>query len=129
VLFLNDNIPCDPIRYKQDRQCTEARSRNHCCSGRAKSISYSDCVCSLRYPANKAHAPYRHLWPLWLCHISPNYLINGTIFGKIFLNIKCVLSFSTMFVSNISHPVRIERDMIKNVHWSSRKVRVILVRF
>jgi hypothetical protein len=24
----------------------------------------------------------RHLWPLWLHHISPNYLINVMIFGK-----------------------------------------------
>jgi hypothetical protein len=35
--------------YKQDRQCTykrnmEARSRNHCCSGKAVSITHSECV-------------------------------------------------------------------------------------
>jgi len=33
---------------KQDRQCTynvtEARSCNHCCSGKAVSVTYSECV-------------------------------------------------------------------------------------
>jgi hypothetical protein len=33
---------------------------------------------------------YRHLRTEWLCHISPHYLINITIFGgKNLLNIKC----------------------------------------
>ena len=37
-------------------------------------------------------ALYFHLWPVWLCHISPHYLINDTIFGgKELLNINCIL--------------------------------------
>ena len=32
---------------------------------------------------------HSHLWPVLLCHIFPHYLINGTIFGKTLLNIKC----------------------------------------
>jgi hypothetical protein len=32
-----------------------------------------------------------------------DYLINGTIFCKMLLNIKCVLSFSTTFAWNVSH--------------------------
>jgi len=37
----------------------EARSSNHCCCGKAISITYSElCVCSLSYPTCKAHAPY-----------------------------------------------------------------------
>jgi hypothetical protein len=50
---------------KAGRQCTyeykrniEARSRNHCCCGKAISITYCECVCSLSYPAYKEHAPY-----------------------------------------------------------------------
>ena len=42
-------------------------------------------VCSLAYPARNAHAPllYYHVWPVWLYHIFPCYLINGMIFwGK-----------------------------------------------
>jgi hypothetical protein len=85
-----------------------ARSRNHLCLGKAKSIIYfcvcvRACVCvggvprrvgvciwthsfSLSYPACNAHAPYYIL----ICGLSGStifigYLINGTIFG-----IKCV---------------------------------------
>ena len=43
-------------------QCTyniEERSRNHCCRGKAVSITYSECVLvAPSYPACKAHAPY-----------------------------------------------------------------------
>ena len=35
----------------------EARSPNHCCSGKAITV-FSVCVCSLSYPASKAYAPY-----------------------------------------------------------------------
>jgi len=38
------------------------------------------CVCSLSYPACNAHAPYCHLWPVWLCNIFRPYLITSTIF-------------------------------------------------
>jgi hypothetical protein len=40
------------------------------------------CVCSLRYPAGNAHAPYCNLWAARLYNIFPHYLINGTIFEK-----------------------------------------------
>jgi len=34
---------------------------------------------------------YRHLWPVWLYHISPNYIKKGTIFErKKMLNTECV---------------------------------------
>jgi len=39
------------------------------------------CVCSLRYPARKAHAPYCHLWRVPLYNIFPHYPIKGTIFS------------------------------------------------
>jgi hypothetical protein len=60
----------------------------------------------LSYPACKLHLScavlYCHLWPVWLCHIFPHYLINDSFWKKL-LNIKCVLIFSTTFVWNISH--------------------------
>jgi hypothetical protein len=34
------------------------------------------------------------LWPDWFCRIFPHYLLNGTIFGERFSNIKCVFWFS-----------------------------------
>jgi len=57
------------------------------------------CVCSLRYPARNAHAPYCHLWPAPLYHIFPHYLINDTIFEKKLLNTKCVFWFSVQLLS------------------------------
>ena len=65
-----------------------------CHSGKALRITYSECVCNLRYPACNAHASYRHLWPLSLYHIFAHYFITGTIFGKKFIEHKmCVLYF------------------------------------
>jgi hypothetical protein len=37
---------------------TEARSRNNCCCEKAISITYSESVCSISFPAFEAHAPY-----------------------------------------------------------------------
>jgi hypothetical protein len=56
-------------------------------------------VCSLTYLACSAHAPCCHLWPAWLYHDFPHYRINGTIFGKKFLDIKCGSSFSLQLLS------------------------------
>ena len=99
-----------------------------CCSGKAISITYSECVCSLSYPACNAHAPYCHLWPAPLYNIFPRYLINNTIFGKSLLNIKCVFRFSLQLLSEIFLILRrTERYMIKN--WSSCRVPVILAKF
>ena len=47
-------------------------------------------VCNRRYNACNAHTPCCHLSPLRLCHISPHYLTNGTIFEIETLNINCV---------------------------------------
>jgi hypothetical protein len=54
---------------------THARLRDHCCSGKAITITYSECVFySHSYPACDAHAPYFHLWPFRLYNIFPHYL-------------------------------------------------------
>ena len=47
--------------------------------------------------------PYCHLWPDWLAHIFPDYLINGKIFGRKVIAYKNVLIFCTTCVWNISH--------------------------
>ena len=63
-------------------------------------------VCSHRYPACNAHAPYCHLWPVWLYSALPHYLINSMIFKKKLVNIKCVFWFSLQLLSeklNISY--------------------------
>jgi len=57
---------------------------NHCCSGKAISITHSDCVCSLTYPVINVHALYYIviLCPVRLHNIFPHYLIKDTIFEK-----------------------------------------------
>jgi len=86
------------------------------------------CVCSLRYLACNAHAPYCHMWSTPLYSIFPPYLVNGTIFVKTLLNIKCVFWFSLQHLSETFVIVRRnERDIIKNVYRSSCKVPVIVV--
>jgi hypothetical protein len=60
-------------------------------------------ACSLTFSAFKAHAPYCHLWPLWLHHIFRRYQLKGKIFGKKATeHKKCVFSLSTSFICNIS---------------------------
>ena len=55
---------------------------------------------------------------------------NGRIFGKGFLNIKCVFWFPVRNLSEIFLVLRrSERDMIINLHWLSCKVLVVLVIF
>ena len=89
-------------------------------------VLHNQCVCSLRYPACNAHAPYLHLWPARLYYIFPHYLIKGIIFfNKKLLNIKCVFLFSIQLPSEKSLIPRTERDMIKNVYWSTCEVLVI----
>ena len=50
----------------------------------------SACICSLRYPACNAHAPYCHLWLVPLYKSFPHYLINSMIFENKLLNTKWV---------------------------------------
>ena len=76
-------------------------------------------------------APYCHLWPVWLYHIFPHYLINGMNFaeGGGFIELKmCVLILFTTFETFLI--VRIIQQVIDiNVHRSSCKVSVVLLRF
>jgi hypothetical protein len=97
------------LKQNKDRQCThkrntEARSRNHCCSGKETSIIYSECVSVtiVIQHATGMSVLYSHMWSVWLYNIFPRYFISGTIFGAVLLNIKRVLIFSTAFAWNIS---------------------------
>jgi hypothetical protein len=89
------------------------------------------CVCSCRYPAFKAHAPYC----IVVCGLSgctiffPNCLINGMIFGRKVMNTKCVFWFRLQLLSETFLILRsVQRDTFKNVYWSSCEVPVILVK-
>jgi hypothetical protein len=55
-----------------------------------------------------------HLWAVRLCSIFPHYLINGAIFKKKLLNIKCVFWFSLQLLSETLHIVRrMQLDTLK----------------
>ena len=96
-----------------------------------RAFTYSECVpAGLSYPACKAHVLYYVvIWPLWLQHILPHYLINGTIFRKMLLTIICIFIFSKTLSEAFLFLRGIQRDSIINIHRSSCKALVILVRF
>ena len=65
------------------------------------------CICSVRYPARNAHAPYCHLWPTPDCNVFPHCFINGTIFEKKNEEYKmCVSILSTIFVCNVFYSTK-----------------------
>jgi len=54
--------------------------------------------------------------PVPLYSIFPHYLINGTVLGKMLLNIKCEFLFSLQLLSETFFILRKNKqDMIKNV--------------
>jgi hypothetical protein len=109
-------------KNKQNRQCTYnvilRRSRNHYSRGRTRFMKYSDCVSVVVIqPAMR------------MCHIilssvacpSLPYVYTlfhkGTIFRKEVSGHQiCVLIFSTTFVETFLLLIRIERDIITNIH-------------
>jgi len=89
-------------------------------------------VCSLTYPACKAHVQhlYCHLWPIWLYHIFPHYLTKSTNFEEKMIEEKmCVLIFSTSLTEIFLIIRKIEEDIIINLHTTACQVAVTLVIF
>jgi hypothetical protein len=73
---------------------------------------------------------YCHLWPVWLYHIFPHYLIKRNDFRKKVIEHKmCVLNFSTIFPETFLILRIIQRDIVINVHRSSCKVPLLLSDF
>jgi hypothetical protein len=92
------------------------------------------CVFNLRYPACSGHEPcetYTILFTVVFMAIQYfSTLISGTNFGwKKWLNIKCVLIFSTNLSQTFLIVTVIKRHIIINVHRYSCKVPVIFFRF
>ena len=78
----------------------------------------------------QCHAPYCHVWPVRLYNIFPHYLINSaTLERRVIEHKMCFAIFCATFVWNFLTGIRIERDIIINVHRSSCKVPVILTNF
>ena len=102
-------------------------------SCRAKAIGVTYCECVFVAFVIQHAMRMRHIviyGPARLYNIFPHYLINGKIFQKELLNTKCVFWFSLQLLSETFLILgRTERDIIINIHWYSRTVPVILVRF
>jgi len=60
----------------------EARSCNHCCSGKAVSTAYSECVFVALGIQHVMRMRHTATCGLPRSTIFEHYLINGTIFGK-----------------------------------------------
>jgi hypothetical protein len=112
---------------------TEVRSCNHGCSGRAISVTYSKCV-SIALVIQHAK-PMRHIvLPSLACpglqYFSPNYLTNGVIFVKKWLNTECVFWFSLQLRQQRFLILRIiKRGIIINLCRYPCEVPVILFIF
>ena len=108
---------------KQDRQCTFyvtlrcVRVTIEAVEKQSPLSFLSVCFCSLSYPTYNVDVPYCHLWFAWLYQIFPHYLINGTIFEKQLLNIRCLFRFSLQTLSEIFLILRRnERNMYIGLH-------------
>ena len=86
------------------------------------------CVCSLSYPASKAHAPYYIVICVLSVSIKFSHITSQILrFKKKLLNINSVFWFSVLYLSESSLILRRNpRDTVINVHRSSCKVPVIL---
>ena len=107
-------------------QCNRgARLGNHCRSGKAISIAYSDCV----FAALIIQQATR-MWPFRLYNVFPHCLTIGKFFGgrggESYRTSNVRFHFSTPLSETFLIPRRTERDMIKNMYSSSRKLPVIL---
>jgi len=69
----------------------EAYSRDHCCSGKAISIAYSECMF---LALGNQHA--MRMWPVQPYNIFSHYLTNGKIFEKK-INVKYMFYFLYKF--------------------------------
>jgi predicted metal-binding transcription factor (methanogenesis marker protein 9) len=78
-----------------------ARSRNHCCRGKSLSVTYSECVSSLIYPACKSHASNCSLSDCTMLYTLSHKRYSFR--GKKFAEHKMCLDFLYDSVWNISY--------------------------
>ena len=109
----------------------EARSCNHCCSGKAINITQPVCVfVALGIVHAMSMGRIYHLWPAPLSNIFSTDSHKRHDLRKKILSIKCVFRVSLQHLSEIFFILRrTERDMVENVYWSSCKVPFFLARF
>jgi len=71
----------------------------HCCSRKAVSITYSECVFVALGTQHAMSMGHIVMCPALLYNITPHYLINCTIFGKKIIEHKIVFRFSLQLCS------------------------------
>ena len=107
---------------------TEARSRNHCCRGKAISIIYSECV-SVALVINRTKS-MRRVLPLSVACLALTHFSTLSHKRHDIINIKCVFWFSLQQLAEIFLILnRTQRDTIITVKSPSCELPVILVRF
>jgi hypothetical protein len=103
----------------------EARSCNHCCSGKAKkviNITYSECM------SVAMHVRHIGIWHVLRYNFFFHIFLKRHHFRKKVIELKqCILIFS-QFCPKFLILRNIERYTIKNLYWSACEVPGILVR-
>ena len=128
-IFLRQNKTCNVLHVYRN---TETRSCSHCCRGKAKRITYCECVfvaVSIQHAMRILHIVICGQYGYTVRYFS-TLSHKRHDFRKILLNIRYVFWFSVQLLSETFLILRrTERDMITSVCWSSCKVPVILGRF
>jgi hypothetical protein len=108
------------------------RSSNHCCSGKATGMTYSECASValvIQHAGRMRHIVICGLSGFTIFFHIISQTVRLSILKKMLLNRKYIFwIFSTSFVRNISNLKRTERGTIKTFYWSLYKVTVIRVR-
>ena len=92
LIRINAGGESRPLTLRKEPYCGRAEVENNKC------FILWVWVCSLRYPAWNAHAPYCHLWPAPIYNIFPHYPIFRPILEKKGTDHKmCVFIFTTYF--------------------------------
>ena len=119
--------------FNDERQCTynviRKRVRETVFTVEKQSVLHITNMCLYPYLSSIqcACTIFIVLCGLRICHIFPNFLVNGAIFGNKLLNIKCVFWFSVQFSSQIFLILwNIQRDTLINVLRASCKLPIIL---
>jgi hypothetical protein len=131
------SINCLLLIFKQDRQYTykrniHARSPNHCCLGKAISITYCECVSVALVIQHTKRMRRIILWSV-VCPAVP-YISTLSHkrhdFRKKVIEYKmCVLTFLQLLSATFLILRRIQLDITINVHRSSCKVPLFLSDF
>jgi hypothetical protein len=123
------------LQVKQERQYTYtvARSCNNFLQWKSnKYYIFWVCVFTGRCPACDAHAPYCYLWSARLYSVFLLYLSWPECFSKnkIFLNIKCILNFSTTLVWNVcnskKNSVRYRRNVLVIMYSTCCSLQILM---